>query len=364
VALGIILAAFGSQATVRVGRIIMAGAAGISVGLFLILLNSEDDRNEFVLGHIEHVDANKYAPFMRFSKDIFGKITPNVRNPNNSRFEFIIFRHEIDGPILTVEFARKDDVERYPEFQIKRQEIESKIGLPNRVFWKFNEDEGTIVDLEDDREVARWSGRVRELAESSQKESRDSGFVFGFVNTALAQPAPADVGSILQALKSDNVAIRRAARKELSNVPPSYIPSIMDTLRGEFNIYRTQLGIAVALTEMLRRDKNLAGEISDELEQEDIDLLVQMAGHQDRTLRIYATEFLFDLGDPRSVAPAVRLAAGTDNADERYNLLFLTQSGLMALDDESRKSFQSSIGQIGSNSGQDTQELIKKLQSQ
>jgi hypothetical protein len=78
--------------------------------------------------------------------------------------------------------------------------------------------------------------------------------------------------------------------------------------------------ISVALTAMLYADKKCAPDLRGRLTDDDIAHLVTAAGDSDRTVRVYATEFLVDLGDRRPTKLASPQAATSDD-NARYNWL-------------------------------------------
>ncbi|WP_306752403.1 caspase family protein [Paracoccus actinidiae] len=146
-----------------------------------------------------------------------------------------------------------------------------------------------------------------------------------FVNAA--QPSSAtkddrivsgDFDGLIASLESDDVNIRRGARSGLAAGGLDAVSALMAADR-ETAGYRFELGAVVALTELLRSNKSLRGEISRRLEQDDIDWLVGLSAHSDRTMRIYASEFLYDLGDPRVVNTAIEKFAEASTSG-KYNL--------------------------------------------
>jgi hypothetical protein len=68
-------------------------------------------------------------------------------------------------------------------------------------------------------------------------------------------------------------------------------------------------------------DKKRAPDLRGRLADGDIAHLVTAAGDSDRTVRVYATEFLVDLGDRRATKLAIRQAATTSDGNARYNWL-------------------------------------------
>ncbi len=112
--------------------------------------------------------------------------------------------------------------------------------------------------------------------------------------------AAQSIPRLLSNLESDNVAARRDARTELAAIGLPAVRPMMQYWMAKPNIYRIRLGVSVALTDFMRKNKNQRKRISGELGDRDIVLLMQAAADNDRTLRIYASEFLYDLGDPRT----------------------------------------------------------------
>ena len=112
----------------------------------------------------------------------------------------------------------------------------------------------------------------------------------------------------------------------LANAAPEDVSYILRFVRdaGDKAIYRTKLGVSLALTEMLRRDKAPRDEIK--LDPQDVTLLLDFAGSTDRTMRIYAGEFMFDLESPEVTRLALPRALRATNDDARYNWI-LVQKG-------------------------------------
>jgi hypothetical protein len=97
----LVLAAFGGQATVRLGSIIMAGAAGLALGLFIYLQYSS--RDLFVQGRIEGFDYKTYQSLEIVQKNsVLGRIVQNHNNLKRSHYDFAIFKREIDSPTFKV----------------------------------------------------------------------------------------------------------------------------------------------------------------------------------------------------------------------------------------------------------------------
>lgn len=137
---------------------------------------------------------------------------------------------------------------------------------------------------------------------------------------------------ILRDLRGEQTTLRREARDDLSSLGVEMVvPGMKAFHAAGADDYRTQLGVVVALTQALRADKTRARAMSERLTRDDILALLKLVEHRDRTLRLYAIEFLFDLGDPRSVMPALDMAKATTTDDTRYNLVFIVSNSYRAL---------------------------------
>ena len=129
------------------------------------------------------------------------------------------------------------------------------------------------------------------------------------------------------------------------------------------NDYRTQLGVVVALTQTLRDDKRRARAMSERLTPADIVALLKLVEHPDRTMRIYAVEFLFDLGDPRSVSPALNMAKKTTDDERRYDLIFVVSNSYRALPAAERPPASEALRVLSSqpNTGPKAKVLIERI---
>jgi hypothetical protein len=167
---------------------------------------------------------------------------------------------------------------------------------------------------------------------------------------------------MLARLKADDAATRRGARGALSQAPIDSIRLIMNTLHRESSNYQVRLGICVALTEMLRADKNRAASISSKLTELDLNKILDAAGDADRTVRVYAAEFLFDLGDARTTKLAIQRAAATSDENARYNWLLVSQDGWRKLSAAEKTTLTTPLNKAKRRSGQKTLKLFDKLQ--
>ena len=291
--------------------------------------------------------------------------------------------------MLTLEPAGSESV---ISVEIPLDCIRGSIGGEERLDWKVRErrrQDGNIIEVldgqRDDAVIGRWSDALQSDGSGQDNPCGSPGanasrpYTSGLdrvlalignpmASSAFAQeteaPAPfseEEFASLLEDLASDNTDIRRDARDALANASVEDVPRLMAALREGLETYRTKLGIVVAVTEMLRYDKSKAGEFDARLTDEDLALLLDLAGDSDRTVRIYATEFLYDLDNPRVAQLAIGRAEDTEDVNARYNWLFVSQGGWKLLPDPEKERLQSSLENARDAAGAEnpkTQELI------
>jgi hypothetical protein len=315
--IALILAAFGGQATVQVGKIIMAGVAGIFFGLFAYL--NWTTRNDYVLGSISGIDSAKYEIALTTKDDILGTLNIPGTSVSRARYDFVVFKSDldVDAVDVVVSIKRSDDnpfsglerVARVPNFRFER-----RFATGRRLDWQLVEaiaDDDIRFEIRDrsSAEVisagARQARQIRHAAVAVDTASRfidAAGRVLpaALIPGAQAQEASSQVATLLTQLKSDDTGLRRGARDALANLAPKDVPVLMAALRKEQDVYRVRLGIVVALSNMVRKGKAQAQALSRQLTDADIALLRKLASDPDRTVQIYAKRFLSDLGDPRA----------------------------------------------------------------
>ncbi|MBL3564669.1 hypothetical protein JMM59_06575 [Rhodovulum sulfidophilum] len=163
--------------------------------------------------------------------------------------------------------------------------------------------------------------------------------------------AAASFQGLLTQLESPETATRRTARTRLAGLGTGLVRPAMAELLNPDLTYRLQLGLVVALTEMLRDNKRARGDIITMIDDAALTELLRLATNNDRTIRVYAGEFLYDLGDPRVfvLAPEVWNSGISDSG--RFNLALALKGAapFVAGSDKAQASSlaQSWIGQVG-----------------
>jgi hypothetical protein len=364
---GLVLAAFGGQARVQIGRIMMAGAAGIALGLFAYL--QYNVQQQFLMGTISDYDSQKYESLhISSAKPLLGVVIINNDNLVRSKYDFFIRRSDIEQKTIDISLVTRD---KDPETKAKKEialfvhvkDVEWAFGEQRRVEWQIKSKTvgGDKVVALYDKIFERFISD--ETMASLPPQRKPTYFAWSLipVGAALAKENEVDVSVLLERLSADDTDLRRSARDGLSTVPITALPPIMAFFKKNFSEYRIKLGICVALAQMLRTDKSKGKAISDRLTPEDLGLLLDAAGDPDRTVRSYATEFLFDLGDPRSVRLALNRAAIATDDKARYNWLFSTQDAWRKLSPGERTELRQILENIKQQSGPQTRDLIDKL---
>ena len=356
----LILAAFGGQATVRVGSAIMAGVAAVAIGLFVYLHSISDSL--FLRGTVYAFDYQKYVSLEMSQRNrVLGRVTQNDDNPQRSHYDFVLFKSEIDGEIIEISLTdRATDTEHLLSVDVV--EVIWAFGDRRRLEWELREKD---VDGE---KILTLFERVRKkviaeegVAPAPRGSSHRTEPAWMSVAFAAGAPERIDVSLMLERLKSEDSATRRDARNALGQAPVESVSTMMQAFGKQLGDYRVKLGVCVAITQMLRADKKRAPSIARLLTEDDVARLVDVAGDPDRTVRVYATGFLFDLADPRATRLAIHRAAATKNDDARYNWLLVAQAGWPRLTHAEKQALAQPLERARQSSGAKTRALFEKL---
>lgn len=372
--IAIVLAAFGGQATVQVGGIIMAGAAAISIGLFIYLQSIKMDH--YTRGSISGINALNYDVILKTRNNILGSVIPVGSNLARARYDFVVFKSELDADTVEVLVSVKGgntEVGSDKVARIASSHFEKYFGTNRRLDWELkqkridNSLEFEVVDNSSQKvisteHVASIPGK-RTVALEAVKGLFSRLATVDFIRTAQAQElTPQRLASLIEQLKSDDTTTRRGTRDALANLMPVHVPALMSALRAEAKNYRVKLGIAVALSEMLRQDRSRSSAISEQLSNSDLDFLLTLTGDPDRTVRIYATQFLSDLGDPRLAKIGTDKALAESDSKAVHNQLLTIQQSIEKVPASDREAINRSLDNIKSKTDPETKLLIDKLQ--
>jgi hypothetical protein len=360
VSVALILMVFGGQALFRFGGIAMVGVAAIAAGLFTMLhqihssdLQSEIERlklqkNSFMRGQIEglpFVSTSASAPHIvvsvRLRDEVVGRPVESL-----GQFDFLIFADELDKAAIANLIIDKGTPSDSISIGIPLDCISGFMGKERPVRLIFDTRNQTLAKVDSAGKKIIISAIYDSLIipELCQKTTWQEPLIvaptsFLPISSAFAsildlfsgstKVSKNDIERAIANLQSPDSSVYNSAKNRLSQVDPEDVEYVLKKLREKLKtnpaIYRTKLGVAVALTELLRRDKSQRDNM--EFEPEDLATLIDLAGSDDRGLRIYAGEFLYDLERPDVARLALQSAKTAINDDARYNLIFLSQGG-------------------------------------
>lgn len=373
--IGLVLAAFGGQASARFGGFVLAGVVAITAFLLFFLADQSQkqfdrDQSSYIFGKIA-IDSENFDISLKSRTKFYGL-------SEKKSYGFVALMRDVKDGLLELSLADSKKVLPYCKELPPGVDCEIPFRMPQHPFddaaksrkaieWKFVPSEMAFYDSDTNRRVFGLERPNDQLA------LQNSPFAFSLITRAHAQEnvveptegagdAVMDPGLVLalERLRSDDVKIRRDARDTLAQGPIEWVSAIAQSMIQDADIYRVRLGTAVALAEMLRYKKDDRKAVQGILSEEQIDALVKAASDDDRTIRIYASEFLYDLADPRTVTPALKLVNNTENPDGKYNLLLVVNSALEDADPTLKANAATALNGIRPQVGAKTQALVDK----
>jgi hypothetical protein len=337
---GSVVTSFGGQATLTGKTYIFAGVTAVMFAILWFLNPAPSPAAAFLRGKISDISFRKFDARLAAPDYVYSFLHSDF-----NQLRFVIFADEISGASATLYLLPRDQTET-PPIRIPTKCFGPYLGKQTRIDWEFDGENLRIRDRQHGNKVIGGTITDTDVEDCDDIRVADAGGLPSLpdiVTRAYAQyvkepRAPLDqaaIGRALNDLSSDSSDIRQAARESLARGKPEDVPAFLDNL-AEDDSYRVRLGVIVALTEMLRQDKSLSTSLADKITPEQAQILVDLAGNQDRTLRLYATEFLYDLGDPRTARLALQNAAETDDARARYNWIFAARDGWSRMNAEEK----------------------------
>jgi hypothetical protein len=383
----IILAAFGGQAIVSFSGYALAGVAAIAVVLFgslcwqdstMATSNNEKLKllkNSYLRGQIKGLPDRLYKVHLALVEYV-----PSSHLHDLKRFDFVMFKGDLDrSGAASLEIEETNNPDNIINLKIPQECLSNFLGLEKPVLLEFDATKGALIEesavdgarniissVSDDVKTVPCQGQHASLEEPKKWASG-----LQWISSALAQEAypkisRSEIDQALTDVESADSDIRRGARNLLSRVEPEDVGYVLMKTRERLalnkNQYRMKLGVSIALTELLRRDKNLRDRMK--FEPEDLNLLLEFASSDERNLRIYSGEFLYDLENPDVAKLALNLAQTTQDDDARYNLIFISQGGWLKFTPEIKNAYSSNIDQLKSTSTSlpKTTDLLKNFE--
>jgi len=202
-------------------------------------------------------------------------------------------------------------------------------------------------------QIATADAESKQLIKSAETES--------FVTGEFREQKQMSFHESLALLQSHDIGIRRGARSALAARGLELIRPALLELTGEPSNYRTTLGLLVALAEMMRENKHLRSQMIELIDDQGLQKLIILSTNSDRTIRIHATEFLSDLGDPRAfefVGKIWDLENFTFSAEEKFSLAFILKGAAPYVVSEMIGVARTTLGRMSGTVGTKTQRVI------
>lgn len=355
--IGILFGAFGSTATINYKGVTITGVAAITIVLLYLIVHFTASQATFgaITGDIRgaQIDVRGDEVYLGAMRD--------------RSYDFVVDEGELKRPVFDVYiYFPPDDQGRgeqeIPLEGIDTKYIESYLGSGKRMEWRFYRDQELLVETISGDTLAQLGLSLDDLpfSENAATGERESGS--WFLKSALAKEPPQEVNKALEDLRSGSPDVRRDARSKLATLGPSAVNDMMAEWRANPDVYRVQLGVLVSLTKILRDDKSQASQVSNRLTAGDLQLILNALDSSDRTVRIYAAEFLYDLGDPRSVQPALQMATRPETGEEGiYLSLFVVKGAYPQIAPEERANVNRRLQALRGRVGPKTQQLIDSI---
>lgn len=355
--LGIVFCAYGSKAEMNmVGKgAVITGSAATCLLLFMSVMS-------YIQKSIVKIDVSGVA--RGASVDLFGSSDQQIFGaPRHKSYQFIAFADDLDSKWLSLDIvlAATPGAEGAEILFdcVPRSAIDRHMGSGETLQWRVDMDKGELVAYGDKPAVIAKVGSCRNGADTASSMRWPS-----LIATAHAQAPPGSIAQSLRDLNSESTALRRDARKSLAAQGSDGVKPLMRQWTDANDSYRVRLGSAVALAEMLRSRKAERSAVSAQLSDDDLALIARSLSDEDRTVRIYAGEFLTDLGDKRLVPIALQQLR-TASGDGQYNLALVLESAAPELSAAERAKLRADLGQLRADTsvqfGPQTQEKLNAV---
>jgi hypothetical protein len=351
--IGLLLFAFGTRAVLKVSGLVIAGAGAVAAAAFLGLMYYT--QQEYVIVDITGPGLSGTQMTAGATQNFVGALQ------GGNRYRFVVFRSDTNKASFDITIDQRDATGAVKSEQIfdciPIENLKNYLGTGVTLDWR--------ITAQFDRITSPNTKTVNFVSGASNcggaPPAPGANFSALFLGKAFAQTPPADIAAEIKLLSSDSIQARRDARLALSAMGLPMVRPMLDAMRTDD--YQLQLGGTVALTLYLRDNKPLAAQVEAAMNADDFALLVKLSSSQDRTLRIYASEFLFDLGSPLSIAPAVarieELRGQTPrNDDGIYNIILVLKGAYPRAADDQKAAIKQELTGLLGQIGDKTDKLI------
>lgn len=361
--LSIILGAFGSTATVNIPgqSIALVGVAAVAVALFILLLNQMSDR------YLHLRVSGDIKPEQVTSVDFSGDYQYAGGYQQSQRtWDFYIFGGEIRSPKLTLRIVLLDKDKRERPFAcIDADILKPHLASGKTIQWSFNSKKNTITDVTTKKlvtdEVGECNSKLDNIEFADVKKTEWHLIsLFDFFPSAYADEPSPSTAELIGQLDSDGDQLRRNARDQLARRGEEIVKPLMVSLATPDATYRTQLGALVALARMSRNRNIDLDQVRKSLTPDDINRLLDTTTDEDKTIRVYGSEFLYRLADPRTIQPAFEKIPDA-SADGKYNLLVVVKGSIASANEDQKKLASEAAENLRVNDAPKTNKIIDEL---
>jgi hypothetical protein len=337
VGFGIVLASFGSRATGTWGGFAVVGAGALAVVLFLLLEHFIPPAPPaFAKRGLVAGDFSKVADLRIVDEDpLYSR-----RDRTTGQIRFIVLDHKFKTPQIMIQVDTTEKGEGLEFFQMvgDGQAIAQKYLSSDAqvITWTFDYNRRMVKDGNDI--VFKVPEALNEdLVGRGRKSSR---FLepFNLLASALAADGAANLEMLIRDLTADDPAVRRNARDSLTALGASAVAPMMTALQSSIDNYRLKTGVISTISDILRSNESIRDKVSAALSASDISLLSSSAASdKDPTVRLQATDFLYRLKDPRSVAPTLGRVKAASGENEVYNSTLILKGTIPNLPEAEQK---------------------------
>ncbi|WP_136660970.1 YibE/F family protein [Nitratireductor sp. XY-223] len=334
VGLAIILTAAGTIAGFQQKGIVVGGAGALAIILTFVmhqlgLLSPSTIYSKALVKDVPDRSVVEVAG----SGQIYGRKSKNTVHEFLATPDMIVF-DTLDAVITTrPDGCSSDDCATEHLFRCISKSIlvdTNKGERPGRL--KFLPADGTVAAVlqhEDDTNKTYESG-VRNCENTHTSSNAD---LFGFVSLAFAQDVRT-YEQLLIDLNSPSAFTRRNARQQLADSAVDRIPDLMQEFSSEDSSYRTRLGIAVALAEMMQQGSVDAAAFRSQIQDWQIEFLAGAVAAEDPTLSNVTTQFVKHLADPRMIPQAVLRYSDATTLGQKNLMEAVGASAFLATDEQ------------------------------
>lgn len=325
--LGVILGAFGSVVSVKlpIQGATLTGVAAITVALFGLVLGQMDDKYLKVkiggdvqnVGRIEFIGETNYL----------GAYQKTERS-----YDFIIFGKEIKKTNLEL-YVYDAEGKEIPFKCIPSDTVSPHLASGKTIEWEYRGARSAIYDVKSRKKIADVGSCEFSDAGSTETFAQNSNGFFSVFPSAYAQDSvPVPTNELVIQLKSDVPHIRRDARNQLAEKGIDAIEPLLEAFTQDSD-YRTRLGVLVALSDI--NNTQLEGAISEHLNEDAVKSIVDAVDDQDKTIRVYASEFLIKSKDPRVIELAID-KFNSASMNGRFNYALIVKNTVDVLSEEDK----------------------------